>query len=139
MWLSHSGGRAWSCDQCRENPDLRRKRGNCGGPFQRGLPASRVDDQGVYVMGYRIAPDSGEAFSELEVRRCPVALSNQVAPIVVAYRRHRAGLYHIDKSYPSPSCALVEAIDILHYSTEEAHYRAQERAMKEAHHGTKSS
>ena len=62
--------------------------------------------------GYRIAPDSGESFSELKVRSCPVALANRVAPIVQAYRRHRAGLFDLCRAYPQPSCAIVEAIDI---------------------------
>jgi len=32
---------------------------------------------------------------------------------------------------------VVEAFDILHYNRESAQYRAQERALKEAQHGSK--
>lgn len=106
-----------------------------GGPFKRGLPLAQEDEHGLYVPGYRVAPDCGEGFSELEIRSCPVAGANRLASIIQAYRRHRNGLATIKETYPSPSCALLEAVDVLHSNTEEAIYRAQERAMKEAHHG----
>lgn len=83
-----------------------------------------------------MAPDSGESFSELKVRSCPVALANRAAPIVQAYRRHRAGLFDLSRAYPQPSCAILEAIDILHSSTEEAEHRLRERTMKEASYGS---
>jgi uncharacterized membrane protein YgaE (UPF0421/DUF939 family) len=89
------------------------------------------------VPGYRVAPDCGEGFSDLEIRSCPVAGANKMASLISAYHRHRAGLYSISESFPRPSCAVIEAIDILHNNTESAHYREQERAMKEAQHGGK--
>ena len=135
MWLSHSGSRAWSCEQCQAKRGLRSLRGNCGGPLKRGLPLVQEDDQGLYVPGYRVAPDCGEAFSDYRVRSCPVAGSNRVAPIISAYHRHRAGLATIKETYPKPTCALLEAVDVLHSNTEQAIYRAQERAMKEARSG----
>ena len=95
------------------------------------------DERGLFVPGYRVAPDCGEDFSDLEIRSCPVAGANKMAPIINAYNRHRAGLFNLSLSYPSPSCAVVEAFDILHYNRESAQYRAQERALKEAQHGSK--
>jgi len=58
-----------------------------------------------------------------------------MAPIIRAYQRHRAGLYPIKDQYPKPSCALLEAVDVLHSNTEQAHIRAHEKIMKEAKHG----
>ena len=58
-----------------------------------------------------------------------------MAPIIRAYQRHRAGLYSIKDQYPKPSCALIEAIDVLHSNTEHASIRAHEKMMKEVKHG----
>ena len=135
VWLGFNRGRSWSCDQCRAKRGLRELRGSCGGPFLDGLPAVQRDERGLYVPGYRVAPDSGEEFSDMEIRSCPVAGANRMASIISAYQRHRSGLYPISTSHPSPSCALVEAVDTLHYHTESAHRRAQQRAIEEARHG----
>ena len=93
------------------------------------------DERGLFVAGYRVAPDCGEEFSDLEIRSCPVAGANKMAPIINAYNRHRSGLFNLSLSYPKPSCAVVEAMDILHNNRESAHYRAQERALKESSNG----
>lgn len=93
------------------------------------------DERGLFVPGYRVAPDCGEEFSDLEIRSCPVAGANRMAPIINAYNRHRSGLFNLSLSYPKPSCAVVEAMDILHNNRESAHYRAQERALKESSNG----
>ena len=93
------------------------------------------DEHGLFMPGYRVAPDCGEEFSDLEIRSCPVAGANRMAPIINAYNRHRSGLFSLSLSYPKPSCAVVEAMDILHNNRESAHYRAQERALKESQHG----
>lgn len=93
------------------------------------------DKRGLFVPGYRVAPDCGEEFSDLEIRSCPVAGANKMAPIINAYNRHRSGLFNLSLSYPKPSCAVVEAMDILHNNRESAHYRAQERALKESSNG----
>ena len=85
--------------------------------------------------GYRVAPDCGENYSELKIRSCPVASSNRLASIIQAYHRHRAGLAKITHTYPSPTCALLEAVDVLHSNTEEAQIRIQERAIREAQNG----
>ena len=135
VWLGHSRGRSWSCDQCRGNPSLRARRGDCGGPFQDGLPQAQRDVKGLWVPGYRVAPDCGEEFAELEIRSCPVAGANRMATLITAYNRHRSGLATISQTYPRPTCAVMEAMDTLHYHRESAQYRAQERAMQEANHG----
>jgi hypothetical protein len=135
VWLAQNRGRAWSCDQCKTNPKLRKQRGNCGGRFEDGLPLAQRDELGLWVPGYRVAPDCGEDFSDYQIRSCPVAGANKMAPIIRAYQRHRAGLYPIKDQYPKPSCALLEAVDVLHSNTEEAHIRAHEKIMKEANHG----
>lgn len=97
----------------------------------------QTDEEGYYLPGYRVAPDCGEDYSDLKIRSCPVASSNKLASIIQAYHRHRAGLAEITHTYPNPTCALLEAVDVLHSNTEEAHYRSQERMMKEAHNGNK--
>jgi hypothetical protein len=91
-----------------------------------------TDEEGRYIMGYRVAPDCGEDYADYRIRSCPVANSNRLASVVQAYQRHRAGLMPITQSYPNPTCAIIEAIEVLHYNTEEAHYRATERTMREA-------
>lgn len=135
MWLSHSGGRSWSCDQCKAKPALRRLRGNCGGQFLDGLPQSQVDEAGRFIPGYRVAPDSGASFSDLQIRSCPVADANRLASVVHAYSRHRAGLASLSVQFPQPSCAIVEAFDVLHSATEDMIARQREQAMKEAQNG----
>ena len=135
VWLSFSRGRSWSCDQCRSSKGLREKRGNCGGAFKDNLPMIQRDTDGLYVPGYRVAPDSGVEYSDLRIRSCPVAGANQLSSIISAYQRHRSGLYPISVSHPAPSCALVEAVDTLHYHTEAAKYRAQQRAAEESKYG----
>ena len=95
----------------------------------------QIDEEGPYLPGYRVAPDCGENYSDLKIRSCPVASSNRLASIIQAYHRHRAGLAKITHTYPKPSCALLEAVDVLHSNTEEAHFRAQERAMRETQNG----
>ncbi len=97
----------------------------------------QADEQGPYLPGYRVAPDCGEDYSNLKIRSCPVASANRLASIIQAYHRHRTGLAEITHTYPKPTCALLEAVDVLHSNTEEAHYRSQERMMKEAKHGNK--
>jgi len=37
--------------------------------------------------------------------------------------------------FPTPSCALVEAFDVLHSATEEMIARQREQALKETSHG----
>ena len=135
VWLSYNRGRSWSCDQCKSSKGLRNKRGGCGGAFKEDLPMVQRDEHGLYIPGYRVAPDSGAEYSDLRIRSCPVAGANRLASIISAYHRHKSGLYPISVSHPTPSCALVEAIDTLHYHTESAQSRAQQRAIEESKHG----
>lgn len=83
-------------------------------------------------MGYRVAPDSGEDFSDLKIRSCPVADVNRIAPIVQTYNRHKSGLIQIRDVYPSPSVALIDCLETIDYNNRDAQRRATERAMKEA-------
>ena len=83
-------------------------------------------------MGYRVAPDSGEDFSDLKIRSCPVADVNRIAPIVQMYNRHKSGLIQIKDVYPSPSVALIDCLETIDYNNRDAQRRATERAMKEA-------
>ena len=83
-------------------------------------------------MGYRVAPDCGEDYANLKIRSCPVASSNQLASVIQAYHRHKSGLLSLSQSYPNPTCAVIEALEVLHYNANDAEHRAHERAMKEA-------
>jgi len=101
------------------------------------LPLSQEDEAGLYVDGFRVCPDSGEEFAELKIRSCPVASANKMAAVIVSYRRHRSGIYPIEKAYPQPTCAIIEAMETLHHNTEAAQIRAQERASQEMNHVAK--
>jgi hypothetical protein len=93
------------------------------------LPYLETDDDGsVFVMGYRVAPDCGGSFAEEKIRRCPVALANKVSPIVEAYYRHKNGVLSLEKSYPNPTIALLQGIDVLEYN-----YKSLERKLHERH------
>lgn len=100
--------------------------------FKQGLPQAEQDESGLFMMGYRVAPDSGDSYSDYKIRSCPVAGANRMASLVQAYQRHKAGLLPISQSYPTPSCALIEAIEILHYNAEESQYRTNQQMMREA-------
>lgn len=93
---------------------------------------AQSDEFGLYVPGYRVAPNCGSDFSDLQVRSCPVANMNRLAPLISVYHRHRQGLGQISTSYPRPTCAIIEALDILHNSTEEMLARKREQALQEA-------
>jgi hypothetical protein len=134
VWLGHAGSRAWSCEQCTAQPNTRRLRGNCGGPFLEGLAWSRFDDQGRYVMGYRVAPDCGD-WGEQKIRSCPVAGANRLAPLLVAYQRQRAGVCSLSDLFNAPTCAVIDLFAELHTQTELSHARMRERAAEEARHG----
>lgn len=99
------------------------------------MPTLQEDEEGFFVPGYRVAPDCGEDYSDLKIRSCPVASANRLSSIIQTYHRHRAGLIQINNVYPNPTCATLEAMDVLHSNTEESVYRSQERAMKEAKNG----
>lgn len=86
----------------------------------------------MYVMGYRVAPDCGDQYSDYKIRSCPIAGANKLASIIEAYQRHKIGIMPISSVYKNPTCAIVESLEILHYNSEEAQHRASERTMREA-------
>lgn len=135
MWIPFSGGRAWSCEQCKNKKGLRALRGNCGGPFREGLPLSDVDEHGRFIAGYRVAPNCGENYSDLKIRSCPVADMNRCASIITAYHRHKSDLIRLTETFRNPSCAIVEAFDILENNRNEMLNRLHEQKMKEIEHG----
>lgn len=135
MWVPHSGGRSWSCDQCRSKKGLRELRGNCGNAFKDGLPLSDEDEHGRFVPGYRIAPNCGEWYSDLKVRSCPIAGMNKMASIITAFNRHQGGLIRLTETFPNPSCAILDCFDILNSNTNELQRRSHEQQMKELNHG----
>jgi hypothetical protein len=55
--------------------------------------------------------------------------------LIDVYHRHRQGLSSIESSYPRPTCAIIEALDVLHHNTEELLMRQREQAIQEAQHG----
>jgi len=135
VWIPFSGGRGWNCEQCRSKKGLRSLRGNCGGPFKEGLPLSDTDEEGRFVNGYRIAPNCGESYSDLKVRSCPVADMNRLASVITAFNRHQSGLIRLKEMFPSPTCAIIEAFDILNQNTLELQRRHHEQQMKEFKNG----
>lgn len=92
------------------------------------MPYLDEDDDGFFVMGYRVAPDCGDDFAEEKIRRCPVALANRVSPITEAFFRHKAGNFSLEKFYPNPTIALLQGVDVLEYNQ-----RALERKLHEKH------
>ena len=91
----------------------------------------RKDDQGLYMPGYRIAPNSGESYSDLKIRSCPIADMNRAASIVTNYGRIKSGLIKIDDIYPHPTCAIIESLEIIEYNQSEMIARQHEQALKE--------
>jgi len=136
VWVANSRGRSWSCDQCKDSPSLRRSRGNCGGSFKSTLPQSMIDDDGSrYVPGYRIAPNCGLDYGDYKIKHCPISDINRLASIITTYHRHRRGTSKISDVYPSPSCAMIDAIDTLHAHTEAMIDRQREQSLKEVRDG----
>jgi len=110
---------------------LRRRRGNCGGPFKAGLRQTQKDEHGLYMPGYRIAPNSGEAYSDLKIRSCPIADMNRVASIITNYNRIKTGLIEMKDIYPRPTCAIIESLEIIEYNQNQMIARQHEQHMKE--------
>jgi hypothetical protein len=87
--------------------------------------------------GYRIAPGSGENYSELKVRSCPVALANLIAPVVSSYNKHKKGILTLKDMYDNPSCAIVDAFELLDYEYESLKIFNHSQALKESSNGSK--
>lgn len=133
--MPFSNGRGWDCSQCTNNRGLRRLRGNCGGTFKKGLPQALTDEHGLYMPGYRVAPNSGEAYSDLKIRSCPISNMNRLALIVSNYSKIKNKLLSFSELYPHPTCAIVESIEILDYNHEQMNYRKHKQALEESSHG----
>lgn len=99
------------------------------------MPYLEEDDEGYYMMGFRIAPDSDESYSELKIRTCPVAVANKCSSLINAYNRHKQGLFDLKETYPNPSIALIEAFDILDYNHKLLENRIHKRQLEEMKNG----
>ena len=132
MWLPNNPGRSWSCEQCTAKKGLIELRGNCGGAFKRGLPCLEEDDTGLYIPGYRVVPGSNENYSDQKIRSCPVALANLVSPIVSSFHKHKKGIITLKDMYENPSCAVVDAFEMLEYEYESLKLFNQIQASKES-------
>ena len=82
--------------------------------------------------GYRIAPNSGELYSDLKIRSCPISNANRLALIVSNYSKIKNNLMSFSQLYPWPTCAIVESIEILDYNHNQMIYRKQKQALEEA-------
>jgi hypothetical protein len=132
VWLPNNPGRSWSCEQCTAKKGLRELRGNCGGAFKRGLPCLEEDDTGLYIPGYRVVPGSNENYSDQKIRSCPVALANLVSPVVSSFHKHKKGIITLKDMYENPSCAVVDAFEMLEYEYESLKLFNQIQASKES-------
>jgi hypothetical protein len=132
VWLPNNPGRSWSCEQCTAKKGLRELRGNCGGTLKRGLPCLEEDDKGLYIPGYRVVPGSNENYSDQKIRSCPVALANLVSPIVSSFHKHKKGIITLKDMYENPSCAVVDAFEMLEYEYEALKLFNQIQASKES-------
>jgi hypothetical protein len=91
------------------------------------LPLVEEDEQGLFIMGYRVAPDSGESFSDLKIRSCPVADVNRLSPIVNAFNLHKNGVLDLKQIYNKPTIALIDCLNMLQSTIDEAQARDIER------------
>ncbi len=82
-------------------------------------------------MGYRVAPNSGESYSNLKIRNCPISNMNRLSSIISSYNRIKNGLVNFKDIYPNPSIAMIECIEILDYSYNEMILRQNEQALKD--------
>lgn len=117
VWLSHAKGRAWSCESC--SPIQRRLRGNCGGPFKKGVKHGLEDEQGrIYVPAYRVAPDCDPEWGEYNFYSCPVAGANQSASVLNYYKLTKYNMMRIVDIIPNPTPALTDALSTLNHASE---------------------
>lgn len=110
---------------------MRRLRGNCGSPFKKRLPQSIQDSEGVYVPGYRVAPNCGEAYSDLKIRSCPISDMNRLSSVLSNYNRIKNELISLKDAYPNPTIAIIESIEILNYNYSEMIARQNEQIQRE--------
>lgn len=96
------------------------------------MPQSLKDELGIYVPGYRIAPNSGESYSDLKIRSCPISDMNRLASIISNYNRIKKGILQFSEVYPNPSIAIIESIETLDYNYDEMIHRQHEQALKDS-------
>ena len=92
----------------------------------------RSDEQGRYLMAYRIAPDCDGGWGEQKVRSCPVADANRLAPLLQAYQRQQAGLCSLSDLFEAPTCAVLDLFAELSAQNMLAQARMRKRAAEEA-------
>ena len=92
----------------------------------------RSDEQGRYLMAYRIAPDCDGGWGEQKVRSCPVANANRLAPLLQAYQRQQAGLCSLSDLFEAPTCAVLDLFAELSAQNMLAQARMRKRAAEEA-------
>lgn len=86
-------------------------------------------------MGYRVAPDSDELFSELKITTCPIADANRLASLMDAYTSHKKGLFDLSKVYPTPTIAVIEAFGIMELHHQLLENRLHKRRLEEINNG----
>lgn len=64
---------------------------------------------------------------------------NRLASVIAAFNRHQSGLLRLTETFKNPSCAIVEAFDILNQNTLEMQRRSHEQKLKDFDNGTKSN
>lgn len=80
------------------------------------MPQAAEDENGVYVYGYRIAPNSGESYSDLKIRHCPISNMNRLSSVVNNYQKFKKGIVQIKDIYKNPTIAIIECFDLLDYN-----------------------
>lgn len=87
-------------------------------------------------MGYRVAPNcDGESFGDLKIRRCPVAFSNQVSPLIDAYWKLKQGLLKLEHIFPNPTVAIFEFFSYYERQQNILESRLHKERLEELKHG----
>lgn len=93
------------------------------------------DEEGFFVPGYRVCPDSDEIFADLKIRSCPIALSNRMSVFVESFSRHKQGFFDLSSTFPKPTVAVLEAFDTLDLHFRIFEQRLQKRSLEEIKNG----
>ena len=126
MWLNHAKSRAWGCETC--TPKERRLRGNCGGPFVKGVKHGIEDEKGaIYVPAYRIAPDCDPEWGDTHFYTCPVAGSHQCASVLNYYQLSKSGIIKITDLIQTPTPAFLEALTVLKIANDIREHRVRKQ------------
>jgi len=108
----------------------KQKRGNCGGPFKKGLRDSKVDEDGRVSIHLQM-PITGAA--DITVYSCPVALSKQKwIERIFTINRNEVFPELLRHLVPAnPSAALLDAIDYTRREVDRLHGIQQTRANQQ--------